>query len=51
MFIVRQKRREKEKGKEKENLVISMRLNSEFMKIIILEIYFMEEKIQRVVKQ
>lgn len=50
MPTARQKRREKEKGKEKENLVISMRPNSELMKTTTLEIHPME-KTQRVVKQ
>lgn len=51
MPTARQKRREKEKGKEKENLVISMRPNSELMKTTTLEIHPMEEKTQRVVKR
>lgn len=46
----RQKHREKEKGKEKEN-ISSMRPKSELMKTTTLEIHLLEEKTQRVVKQ
>lgn len=41
----------RQKRREKENLVISMRPNSELMKTTTLEIHPIEEKTQRVIKQ